>query len=158
MSGDDYIPCEICNELIYYNDYIEHCENCYVSTRITNLQNNVLSIISNNINNAINSNVDVSSFLNIVNALSEHFNSNNNYEFNLELQNIVGIESKSLRNKENAYVSSKSDDNCVICFEKMTEKNVIKTKCNHYYCNECIDKWFEKNSTCPICQFDFNEE
>ena len=29
------------------------------------------------------------------------------------------------------------------------------TKCNHYYCYECINKWYTKNNTCPICRKPF---
>ena len=41
---------------------------------------------------------------------------------------------------------------CIICLDK-NKKNLIKTKCNHYYHKECIKKWCEISNTCPACRF-----
>ena len=46
-------------------------------------------------------------------------------------------------------------DICPICKE---EHNVMRqTICNHLFCQECIETWFEKNSKCPLCLKDLNE-
>jgi hypothetical protein len=48
-------------------------------------------------------------------------------------------------------------DTCCICME--TLPNFIrKTKCDHEFCVGCLDTWFEKNTTCPICKRDYSEE
>jgi len=39
---------------------------------------------------------------------------------------------------------------CPICYEKLNEKNLIKTNCSHYFCKNCISK-LEKLS-CPMCR------
>ena len=39
---------------------------------------------------------------------------------------------------------------CSICSNPYTEP--IITKCKHIFCYDCIELWFEKNPTCPICR------
>lgn len=39
---------------------------------------------------------------------------------------------------------------CPICFEHSKKYAVLK--CHHSFCKECIDKWLEKNKTCPLCR------
>ena len=44
-------------------------------------------------------------------------------------------------------------DSCVICLEAFkTEELVAFLSCNHLYHFWCIDDWFQKNQTCPICR------
>ena len=40
---------------------------------------------------------------------------------------------------------------CSICLSKIY-KQKIKLKCNHFYHKECIEKWFTKNNSCPVCR------
>ena len=45
-----------------------------------------------------------------------------------------------------------SDTDCVICQEPIIiEEGVELIKCNHIYHKDCIDRWFEKKKTCPLC-------
>ena len=51
-------------------------------------------------------------------------------------------------------------NNCPVCFDKI-ENKAIKTPCNHYFHQECLDEWIVKNinkpnQNCPICRFEFN--
>lgn len=46
---------------------------------------------------------------------------------------------------------------CSICLEELPE-NTRVTLCNHSFCSHCIEKWFDLNTTCPICKHDFGEE
>ena len=47
----------------------------------------------------------------------------------------------------------KLEDVCAICLEKFKRRRLItKLKCNHYYCTECITKWFSSASKCPTCR------
>ena len=41
--------------------------------------------------------------------------------------------------------AKKQQEQCPICFEKITLKNKIKLQCNHYYCRDCIEKWYSKS-------------
>ena len=40
-------------------------------------------------------------------------------------------------------------ESCSIC---MTENSNIVTNCHHQYCYSCINQWYNKNTTCPLCR------
>lgn len=42
---------------------------------------------------------------------------------------------------------------CTICFEELTSLNSVKLEgCDHLFCRECIIKWDENKSNCPMCR------
>jgi hypothetical protein len=42
---------------------------------------------------------------------------------------------------------------CCICCETMdSHHQITQTVCNHRYHTWCINRWLERNSTCPICR------
>jgi hypothetical protein len=45
-------------------------------------------------------------------------------------------------------------ENCMICMDdyKINQFKRILPTCNHYFHKKCIDKWFKKTITCPICR------
>ena len=45
------------------------------------------------------------------------------------------------------------DEKCSICNDSFKEDDIcrINNKCNHYYHQTCIDKWYISNTKCPIC-------
>ena len=48
------------------------------------------------------------------------------------------------------------DDGCAICIDGVEiNKPMIRLDCSHFYCSECITKWFEKSSSCPLCRKKF---
>jgi hypothetical protein len=45
------------------------------------------------------------------------------------------------------------DDDCSICCEKLRDAtSVIQTQCQHQYHLKCINKWLDKQPTCPQCR------
>ena len=50
-----------------------------------------------------------------------------------------------------------TEDKCSICMENIKGECYI-TPCNHKYHEECIDKWKERNNTCPMCREKICEE
>jgi hypothetical protein len=40
---------------------------------------------------------------------------------------------------------------CAICLSSLQNPNTLKD-CNHQFHGECIDAWFKKSTTCPICR------
>tara|TARA_B100001287_G_C22504310_1_gene445167 strand:+ start:136 stop:741 length:606 start_codon:yes stop_codon:yes gene_type:complete len=55
--------------------------------------------------------------------------------------------------------------NCSICLkEDIDFKDICNTNCNHSFCKECIDDWFNRGkNTCPLCRteiksFKYNNE
>jgi hypothetical protein len=41
---------------------------------------------------------------------------------------------------------------CVICQEKLVSEQIQELHCGHMFHNDCIEKWTDNNSTCPICR------
>lgn len=58
---------------------------------------------------------------------------------------------KPIKIKKNDLVLS---ENCMICMDdyKINQFKRILPTCNHYFHKKCIDKWFKKTITCPICR------
>lgn len=51
------------------------------------------------------------------------------------------------------------DTKCVICYSEFEENEMVRALlCSHKFHTECIDKWLEKNITCPVCKSDMLEE
>ena len=47
---------------------------------------------------------------------------------------------------------------CPICYESIGDTNNCTTKCGHSFCLICILKAFQKNTTCPCCRAELNDE
>ena len=45
---------------------------------------------------------------------------------------------------------------CPICFDEVGPENGGILSCGHCYHNICIQKWFQKDVTCPICRVEDN--
>lgn len=48
-----------------------------------------------------------------------------------------------------------STDMCPICYEEIGSG--IQLKCEHVYHSDCISKWFDTKTTCPMCRYDIIE-
>ena len=49
------------------------------------------------------------------------------------------------------------DSSCSICLEKFKKGEVTtKLTCDHLFHKNCIDNWFLRQSTCPLCNRNFN--
>lgn len=50
-------------------------------------------------------------------------------------------------------IDIKSDEECYICYECMTDKQLTRCNaCNKLFDYECIDAWLKFGETCPICR------
>lgn len=118
-------------------------------------------------NNSNNSVISLSSSANeLINILPMLLGESitDNYEINLEIQEMTGGNVLvPVKEKDKAYtIVEDSDENkynelsCAICLDKLDNIQFVRTTCNHVYCKDCIDKWFEMSSKCPICKKDFN--
>ncbi|KAL7121553.1 hypothetical protein ACP275_02G189200 [Erythranthe tilingii] len=49
------------------------------------------------------------------------------------------------------------NSSCIICFEEYNPQDLIRTidLCQHHFHAYCIDQWFQKNSSCPVCRTTF---
>ena len=51
------------------------------------------------------------------------------------------------------YDSGDVDEKCPICLEIFRDSMVLaKIRCNHLFHQDCINKWFDVNFTCPLCK------
>ena len=63
------------------------------------------------------------------------------------------ISSTNLQNKTTLIKCEKEDNSCAICQDKfIKDQDLRKLECNHTYHKECVDKWFERQNTCPECR------
>lgn len=49
-------------------------------------------------------------------------------------------------------MSDESTDECCICFCKLDTECQYKNTCDHIFHKECIEKWLDSGSTCPVCR------
>ena len=59
-------------------------------------------------------------------------------------------------NDKSSYTFGSSYKTCAICCGEFADGDPLRfiNKCNHRYHVVCVDRWFEDNSTCPICRCD----
>lgn len=44
-------------------------------------------------------------------------------------------------------------ERCSICYEYIRSFEIIRTlSCGHQFHQKCVDKWFERKDTCPLCR------
>lgn len=85
------------------------------------------------------------------------------YEELIELEDIkVGLKMSNVNKNSHVYMSSSKlvlhISLCIICQEYFNEKSDIirEMNCGHPYHLNCIDRWFEDHTFCPICKVHFN--
>jgi hypothetical protein len=55
--------------------------------------------------------------------------------------------------------SKQCSDKCPICYDCCIDNDkFITTTCGYLFHNLCLQKWFEKEQTCPICRTLINTE
>jgi hypothetical protein len=186
MEDDDYIPCEICENLIYSRNYEAHILECTMLIPISFYQEEESTILHDEdisyLSSHITRNHQISGG-NIRSFLNEHFNgvsgtsppsSNSNRLFLritpvaaniiMPLQTFddveIGLTKKEI--SENSHVIEKYDPNelCVICQEKLGESkdDKLQLKCEHIFCNRCILAWLNKHKKCPLCKIDLSDQ
>lgn len=174
------IPCEICNTFIPFNQYIEHCEECYIRTSMANRNMNQNTLISNSlIPNSI-SNHNMNTLSNMMMTMMnqnqratitmvpidierlQRQTTDNSFVMNTMIEELNGgIVNVPAQNIERCYESMEGNElvNCSICLDESTpnEKEFVRTTCNHTFCKECINRWLNMRHRCPVCNNDFNE-
>jgi hypothetical protein len=85
-----------------------------------------------------------------------------NYNIKLKTINTLSLYNFSnINDIDKAHFNNKC--HCNICY-KVIKNNICKTKCNHYYCQSCIDTLFKNKNknkneiTCPLCRIKLNNK
>lgn len=52
-------------------------------------------------------------------------------------------------------ISVKNNTTCSICFNKINKSNATKTICEHIFHRKCLEIWFNKSLSCPLCRNEF---
>ena len=42
-------------------------------------------------------------------------------------------------------------DNCAICLGSLTAEPSVQMRCTHQYHHRCLQQWFARKTTCPLC-------
>lgn len=124
-------------EALLYSNNIDTIKWLYNPTINLRKNNNAYFIY-----NCINSNIDIVEWLTTIYT---------NYSY-------ISIDNKIIDYKIELFIMNdkdiKIDVECSICLINTSD---CSTKCKHYYCYDCINKWYTKNNTCPICRKPFYE-
>ena len=121
--------------------------------------------ISSNLGNIVNSlfgDLDISSFENNSDGLANlHvYGTTVTNNFDEPVHVPAPIQDLREKTKTSLFQEDSENINCAICQENIIKNDIIRTinLCNHQFHIECIEKWFEKNTKCPICRNDIRNE
>jgi Ring finger domain len=152
-DDDSFIPCEICNQMIRFDEYSTHIDRCSMPAPLpTPMHAPTLFIPMDVIRSTSHFNVLPQLMRNII------MGNTNDYESNLLIQEMMGGSiSKGIENKDQVTTTVPFNDVpgdviCTICQDSFgPEKTIKKTSCNHYFCQECLYTWLNDHNTCPNC-------
>lgn len=162
---NNLISCEICSTFIPFSQYIEHCEECYIRTSITNRNMNHSNQNGNTLVNIMTEilNQNNRATITMIPIDIEQLQPQNNNAFAMNTlieDSNGGSVDVPVHNLEECYEGMYGNDLsiCSICLDESTpnEKVFVRTTCNHTFCKECIDRWFAMRHKCPVCSNDFN--
>lgn len=168
------------NEDEEFENYLNPDNNNISLQNLINLtqenRNAIAELITriNNINfETTNSNINIDSNLSTLNNMSNNYyfhngfliNDNNNHQDSYEsLTNLseqigdVKIGVKNIKDIYDDYIISINEEfECIVCKEDFCGNyKVCKlNKCGHIYCKSCVNKWFQENKKCPVCQYEY---
>ena len=75
--------------------------------------------------------------------------------------NIIVNSKKNMINKciKKIYDDSFLEKECPISLVKFKKGDIIfELPCKHYFLEDCLKKWLEHNTTCPLCRFDLKNK
>jgi hypothetical protein len=178
-SKTEYIPYFYYNSSKIENAFIKGETQCQLNDRyiidfISMTQINIRSGKERNLMRHINQNKPKNNFIWIIdggNSLNSHsqdllnfcedFNRiivyYNNFKYNLRALTIEDmLTHKKVKLIKNDSLIRCSEGICSICLENNNENSVKLSKCKeHAFHKDCIEKWFTKSKTCPICKVNY---
>ena len=85
-----------------------------------------------------------------------------NRTYNLDFDKIIKNKFNKKSLVKNLLNNKEFENQCTICFcstddiKDLKKNYFLQLNCNHYYCKDCITKWFKKNPQCPLCKKDYS--
>ena len=77
------------------------------------------------------------------------------------MSKLIVIDTEPTINPDTGNFTAADIDNepttCNICQEDISD-GIIKTPCNHEFCNNCFFKWLQEKPNCPLCRKEFVNE
>ena len=148
---ENLIPCDICNNLISFDEYQDHINFCGLQQPIyipINLPTNT-SPNPQSLQNFLN---EANVLLNILNSInpSDDYEEFSQLDENNTKKNIQDL------NKISKIIKLNEEFKCPVCFDDI-EEEVRELNCKHKICIDCCNDWFEENIKCPICMKEFEE-
>ena len=137
------------------NNFVLILNNINMFDTIQHMLSNMLSENYNINNDEIQISIELYESTELPEPYNTHNTNNTNYTHNIncyktcaEINNTL---CKPIKIKINDTVLN---DNCMICMDeyKINQFKRILPTCNHFFHKKCIDKWFKKNITCPVCR------
>ena len=76
----------------------------------------------------------------------------------IEVKVNKGDDSKKISESNDGTNSACSGISCCICLDLMSKKDLAMINgCKHKFCFECIEKWADRENTCPLCKERFSK-
>lgn len=157
--GEEWIPCEICDTLVRFEDYQTHIETCNQQAQLANhtifylnYEDESLGSIRIPLNDAFLAFMQNNSNILDFNILNPVVN-NENINTNININDI----SKPLSDSEINQIER--DQICVICQDNLSDlSELVITKCGHIFCHDCLKQWITKSEKCPTCMCTVNAD
>ena len=77
------------------------------------------------------------------------------------MESLIVIDTEPTINPETGNFTAHDIDSepttCNICHDDISD-GIIKTPCNHEFCNKCFFKWMQEKPNCPLCRKEFVNE
>lgn len=160
LSRDEpeaWIPCEYCEEMVRFEDYIYHVRECVEDQTV------VIIPISDREDDPDPElyvpNGNSHRGLVMVRARTTQQARDSEYDAQLQLAELlgkveIGVSSLSDVTKE---ITESEDYTCVICQDVQPKGTILlQTLCKHAFCKPCITTWFERHKKCPLCMLDMD--
>ena len=68
--------------------------------------------------------------------------------FGVSLMDVLSRSSSNF-----AVAEERTMEQCSICWVQMTKTNAVKLGCNHYFHQQCAERWHLINPTCALCRY-----